>query len=196
MILLCTASNDYIEKYQTCIKSQERYCQKNNYTYHLVDGSPESRNWKRFKIEELDRLLNETSEDVCLIDGDCYIKDSCPKMEHFINDSSIYYVNGHSGRLNSGFLYFKNDLNSKEFIKELKEKLKLPVPRGKGYYVTKAGENGHVIWLQTEWSTNNKNVFCEIGVKWNCTVPSSKNDAYILHFTGPLKKEIRNYANI
>lgn len=195
MILLCTASDDYIEKYRSCIESQKRYCQKYNYTYHLVDGSPESRNWKRFKIEELARLLNTTGEDVCLIDGDCYIKDNCVKMETFLSEESIYYVNGHSGRLNSGFLYFKNDTHSKDFVEELQEKLKLPVPRGKGYYVTKAGENGHVIWLQNEWK--DKGVLKEIGVEWNCTIPSSKESAYILHFTGPLKKEIRKYnANI
>ena len=197
MILLCTASDDYIEKYKSCILSQQQYCKKFDYKYHLVQGSKESRNWKRFKIQELEHLLSSTSEDVCLIDGDCYIKDNCPGTESFLDNKCIYYANGHSGRLNSGFLYFKNCKQSLEFVKELQEKLELPVPRGKGYFVTKAGENGHVIWIKSQWAEQGKDVFKNIGVSWNCTLPSKKQEAYILHFTGPMKKEIKKYnANI
>lgn len=193
MILLCTASDDYIEKYKPCISSQMIYCRKHGYTYKLIQGSQESRNWKRAKIDELENLLNTTEEDVCLIDGDCLIKDRTPAIDFLNKKKSIFYVNGKSGRLNSGFVYFKNNQHSKDFIKELKEKLKLSIPRGKGYFVTTEGENGHIIWLQDEWTQAGRNVFQQISFEWNCASPVFKERAYILHFTGPLKKEIYKY---
>ena len=197
MIILCTASDDYIEKYKPCINSQIYYCKKNNYEYKLVSGKKEERNWKRSKIDELINLLETTSNDVLLIDADCLIKENCPQLEKFLNDKSIYYANGKSGRLNSGVLYFKNDSAALDFLKDLKEKLKYSVPRGKGYYVTKEGENGHIIWTKDEYEKSNKNIFQEISKKWNCSSPALKDKAYILHFTNDLKKEIHKYnANL
>lgn len=193
MIILCTASADYIEKYKPCIDSQINYCKKHDYEYKLISGKKEERNWKRSKIDELINLLDTTTSDVLIIDADCLIKDNCPKLKNFLNDKSIYYANGKSGRLNSGFLYFKNNEYSLNFIKELKEKLKLPIPRGKGYFVTKEGENGHIIWLQSEWMEKGLDVFQEIPRLWNCTSPAMKEEAYILHFTNDLKKEIYKY---
>jgi len=197
MIILCTASDDYVKKYKPCIDSQIEYCNKNNYEYKLITGKKEERNWKRSKIEELITLLENTDNDVLLIDADCLIKNTCPQFDEFLNDKSIYYANGKSGRLNSGFLYFKNTIHSKQFLYDLEEKLKLPIPRGKGYYVTKEGENGHIIWTKHEYEKLNKDIFQKISKKWNCSSPAAKKDAYILHFTNDLKKEIHKYnANL
>jgi hypothetical protein len=193
MILLCSASDDYIEKYKPCINSQKEYCNKHSYTYKLISGTKESRNWKRAKIDELEYFLNHTTDDVCLIDGDCYIKEDCPKFNVFLNNKSIYYANGKSGRLNSGFIYFKNNDESRTFVKDLKEKLKLRIPKGKGYFVTTEGENGHIIWLKDEYEKSNQDIFYEIPKLWNCSSPLLKGDAYILHFTNDLKKEIYKY---
>lgn len=193
MIILCTASDNYIKKYKPCIDSQINYCNKHNYEYKLISGKKEDRNWKRAKIDELIILLENTNNDVLLIDADCLIKDNCPKLKNFLNDKSIYYANGKSGRLNSGFLYFKNDQNSLNFLHDLKEKLKLKIPKGNGYYVTKEGENGHIIWVKHEYENNNNNIFQEISKKWNCSSPVLKEEAYILHFTNDLKKEIYKY---
>lgn len=189
MIILCAASDDYIEKYKPCIDSQINYCKKYDYEYKLISGKKEDRNWKRTKIDELKILLENTDSDVLLIDADCLIKDNCPMLTEFLNNKSIYYANGHSGRLNSGFLYFKNCNKSLEFVKELQEKLKLPIPRGKGYFVSKTGENGHIIWIKSQWIEEGKDIFKNIGINWNCTLPSKKDSAFILHFTGPMKQE-------
>ena len=192
--LLCVADNEYIKKYKPCIDSQQTFCNRNNYKYNLIQGAPESRNWKRTKIDELSNLLNNTNDDVCLIDGDCYIKDNCPTLDRFlIEGKDIFYAKGRSGRLNSGFLYFKNNVRTRAFVKELQEKLKLPVPRGKGYFVTTEGENGHIIWIKDEWELSGKNIFYEISFHWNCSSPKLKETAYILHFTNALKKEIYKY---
>jgi len=165
-----------------------------NYTYKLVSGPDDSRNWKRAKIEELSSIINVTNDDILLIDGDCYIKDECPSLDSFFTDrKSIYYANGKSGRLNSGFLYFKNNQHAKNFINDLQEKLKEPIPKGKGYFVTTAGENGHVIWLKDVYEKNNIDIFQEISKKWNCSIHGLKADAYILHFTNDLRKEIYKY---
>lgn len=194
MILLCTASDNYTEKWKSCIDSHELYCKKHNYEYVLITGTRESRNWKRTKIDELQYFLESTTSDVCLIDADCLVKDTCPAI-NFLNDKSVYYTTGKSGRLNSGFIYFKNDNNSKEFIKELKEKLSLPVPKGKGYFVTLVGENGHIIWLLNEWLERDKDIFKLVSNVWNCSSLTSTDDAYILHFTGLLRKEYHNYLS-
>lgn len=191
--ILCVADNEYCKKYKPCIDSQKKYTEKFNYEYVLISGKKESRNWKRSKIDELITLLETTTDDVLLIDADCLIKDSCPELTAFVNDQSIYYANGKSGRLNSGFLYFKNNTNSLNFLYDLKEKLNFKVPRGKGYYVTKEGENGHVIWIKDEYEKSNKLIFKEISKKWNCTSPALKAEAYVLHFTNDLKKEIYKY---
>jgi hypothetical protein len=193
MILLCTADNNYIEKYKPCIDSQKDWCKKNNYTYTLVSGTRESCNWKREKINKLMYLLDTTDEDVCLIDGDCYIKENCPSINFLNSKKSIYYANGKSERLNSGFLYYKNNSYSKKFVKELLEKLNNPIPRGKGYFVTTEGENGHIIWIQNEWINNGLDIFQKISRYWNCSSPKLKELAYILHFTNDLRKEIRKY---
>jgi hypothetical protein len=191
VILLCLASNDYAEKYKPCIQSQQEYCERQGYTYRLVTGEKESRNWKRAKVEELEQAL--VYEDVCLIDADCLIKPDCPPFSDFLTDKSIYYANGKSGRLNSGFLYFKNTCGSSKFIAELKDKLELPVPANKGYFVTSEGENGHIIWLKAEYEERNKLIFQEISNLWNCSLRSIKEQAYILHFTNSLRKEIFKY---
>jgi len=191
--ILCVADTEYIKKYQPCIDSQIDYAKFHNYEHILITGEKEGRNWKHSKIDELEFLLKNTQDDIILIDGDCYIKDSCPPINFTIEKKSIYYVDGKSGRLNSGFLYFKNDEYSLEFVKELKEKLNFPVPRGKGYYVTKEGENGHIIWVKNEWEDADKNIFKKISKLWNCSSPKIKETAHILHFTNDLKLEIRNY---
>jgi len=194
MKLLCIASDNYKEKYLPCIKSQEQYSLKMDYDYILISGPDDSRNWKRAKVEELYKLINLTNDDIVLIDGDCYIKKSCPAFSNFINkERSIYYAHGKPNRLNSGFIYFKNNLRSKKFINDLKEKLENPVPKGKGYFVTSEGENGHVIWLKDVYEKNNLNIFQEISKKWNCSSPKFKKEAYILHFTNDLRKEIYKY---
>lgn len=197
MIVLCIASDNYKLKYLPCIESQEKYCNRMNYTYTLVSGPDDSRNWKRAKVEELSSIINITDDDILLIDGDCYIKDICPPIDFLTEDKSIFYVNGKSGRLNSGFLYFKNNSYSKDFVKELLEKLNDPVPRGHGYFVTSEGENGHIIWLKDEWENRSNDVFKEIPNLWNCSRKSCKKDAFILHFTNDLRREIYNYnANL
>ena len=202
-ILLCVADEPYVEKYFPCIYSHRRYCnkmsdkKKNNYKYHLVTGSREERNWKRYKINELHRLLHTTNDDVVLIDGDCYIKEHTPNFKKFLQpDKSIYYVNGRSGRLNSGFLYFKNNQNSKDFVTDLLEKLKIQIPRGNGYFVTPEGENGHVIWLKEEYENAGKRIFCELPKHYNCSSKALKDQAYILHFTNELRRGIHGYRKM
>jgi hypothetical protein len=195
MIVLCTASDNYVSKYDFCIDSQNKYCQQNNYQYHLITGAKESRNWKRAKIYALKELLDNTNSDVLMIDCDCFITDKTPPLDSFLTDKSIYYANGISGRLNSGFVYFKNDHHSKKFVDDLIELLKSDVPMGKGFFVTRGGENGHMIWLQSIYQEQNQEIFCEISYQWNCSSPKLTSESYVLHFTNLMKKLFPKYKN-
>jgi len=195
MILLCLASDNYKLNYLSCIKSQENYCYRYKYTYRLISGADSDKNWKRAKIEEIEYLLDNTEEDVCLIDADCFIKGNCPPINFTNKEKSIYYVNGKSGRLNSGFLYFINNYHTKRFIKDLQKKLEVRVPKGKGYFVSAEGENGHIIWLKDEYESNNIDIFNQIPILWNCSSPKYEKEAYVLHFTNDLKKRYTFYRN-
>ena len=132
-----------------------------------------------------------------MIDGDCYIKEQTPNFKKFLRpDKSIYYVNGRSGRLNSGFLYFKNDQHSKDFVSELITKLGQSLPSGKGYFVTPEGENGHVIWIKDEWEKAGRDIFHELPKHYNCSLKSLQHQAYILHFTNELRRGIHGYRKM
>ena len=190
--VLCVASDDYAEKYYQCIKSQDQFCNLHQYNFVLVKGHKDSRNWKRSKVEELYKLLTTQSNDVLLIDCDCLIKKETPKLETFlIKEKSIYYVKGKSGRLNSGFLYFKNNAESKKFVEDIFDRFSKTVPAS--HYVTKEGENGHIIWLQNDYLSEGKDIFFELSKLWNCSSLTLEKEAYVLHFTNDLKKKYTAY---
>jgi len=192
--VICTASDDYVAKYFPCIDTHKQYCAKHGYEYKLITGSQSSRNWKRTKLFEVQKELTTTDNHVLIIDGDCYIKKTCPPLTQFISKKkSIYYANGKSGRCNSGFMFFKNNSKSLKYVNDVIERFDMQVPRGKGYYVTTEGENGHIIWVMTEYKDNKSKIFQEISNRWNCTSPKNKHRSYIMHFTNDLKKEIYKY---
>ena len=193
--VLCVADYDYVKSHQFCIDSHRKYCKKNNYEYVLISGDKNSRNWKRSKVDELIDLLYNFNDDVLLIDADCFIKENTPEFLNFLTNKSIYFVKGKSKRLNSGFLYFKNNDKSKKFLLDLKERLKTAIPKGRGYFVTKEGENGHIIWLKADYEMQGKHIFQEISFHWNCSLPKLEDKAHVLHFTNDLRKRIHKYRN-
>lgn len=192
--VICTASDNYVKKYFPCIDTHKQYCARQGYTYNLITGSQTSRNWKRAKLLEVKKELETTNNDVLIIDGDCYIKKDCPPLGKFISKKkSVYYANGKSGRCNSGFMFFKNNAKSLKYVTDVISRFDQSVPRGEGYYVTKEGENGHIIWVMEEYKNKKSKIFQEISNKWNCSSPARKRSAYVLHFTNDLKKEIYKY---
>jgi hypothetical protein len=178
IIFYCVASPDYITKYQLCIDSQKTYCQKNNYSYLLDDKISENYYWK--KIEGVKQFYN-TYDIVVIIDADCEITNKCPPLETIINESSIYYVLGISGRPNSGFLPIRTNSRGKEFITDIISKKEKECPRK---YVMK-GENGVVIWSLDENNISTK----ELPLMWNCSNPENIDTAYIIHYTNLMRNK-------
>ncbi len=176
IVIYCVASLAYIEKYQRCINSQKEYCQKNNYDYFLDTEISENYYWK--KILGIKQFY-DTHDMVVIIDADCEITDKCPCIETFINECSVYYVLGISGRPNSGFLPIKTDNRGKEFINDVILKRDQISPRG----LTMKGENGRVIWSLRE----NNFLTQELPLHWNCSDPKHIDSAYIIHYTNLMK---------
>lgn len=191
--LLCVADFVYTGRYFPCIISQKEYCARNDYDYKLITGEADERNWKRYKVDLIIELLKKTEGDVVIIDADCFIKEDCPPFESFLVDNKdIYYVDGRSGRPNSGFIYFKNNINSLEFIETVKQRLKVRVPE-RAHFVSTEGENGHINWTVADWMRSEKNIFHKLPIDWNCSSKQYEQDAYILHFTNELSRRINNY---
>lgn len=188
VIVSCSASPDYVKKYNRCITSQKEYCKKYNYDY-VIDSNPllpgqDRKEWTWKKHYTLDQY--EDTHDIFVgIDCDCEIKSNTPPIESVLNNNSIYYVLGISGRPNMGFMIYRNDDIRKYFHTELIRRRDIEVP--KEYKVKPGGENGHAIWILSEMT----NGLQELSLKWNCTQPQYANDAYILHYTNKL----RSYYN-
>lgn len=181
----CSCSPDFLLKYKKCIDSQKEYCKKNNYDY-VIDSNPllpgEKKNeWTWKKHYTLDQY-EETHDIFVAIDADCEIKSNTPPIESVLNQNSIYFVLGISGRPNAGFMIYRNNEIRKYFHTELMRRRKKKVP--KQFKVKASGDNGHVIWILSEM----QNGLQELPLEWNCSNPEFMQSAYILHYTNRLKK--------
>ena len=185
VIMSCSASPDFVIKWQRCINSQKLYCKKHGYDY-VVDDRPllegqTNNEWTWKKHYTLDQY--ENTHDVFIgIDADCEIKSNTPPIESFLNKNSIYYVLGVSGRPNAGFMVYRNDDVRKNFHTELIKRRPQKVPSH--FRVKPSGDNGHVIWVLSEMA----NGLQELPLEWNCSQPKFINEAYILHYTNYLRK--------
>lgn len=178
---LCVASDDYIKKYEKCVSSQKKYCEKNNYSYLLINDNKyildrKDYYWKKI-FEIRDNLLN--FDYIVLIDCDCEITVKALPVETVLDTASIYYVLGISKRPNSGFMIFKNDQRSMNFLNEVIDKKEKNIPTE----FSMKGENGFIIWALSE---NNKNTK-ELELKWNCSQPNFSEEAFVLHYTNKMR---------
>jgi len=186
IIMSCSVSPDFVVKWQRCIESQKTYCNKHGYDY-VIDDRPlrereSNKEWTWKKHYTLDQY--EDTHDVFVsIDADCEIKSHTPPIESVLNENSIYYVLGVSGRPNAGFMIYRNDKIRKYFHTELMRRRSEKVP-GR-FKVKPSGDNGHVIWILSEMNTGLQ----ELPLEWNCSRPRYIDKAYILHYTNHL----RNY---
>ena len=185
IIMSCSSSPDFVVKWQRCIDSQKAYCEKHGYDY-VIDDRPllegqTKHEWTWKKHYTLDQY--EDTHDIFIgIDADCEIQDNAPPIESVLNENSIYYVLGISGRPNAGFMVYRNDKIRKYFHTELMKRRPHPVPGN--FKVKSLGDNGHVIWILSEMTEGLQ----ELPLKWNCSQPKCKDSAYILHYTNRLKK--------
>ena len=176
VVFYCVGSPNYVIKYQRCISSQITYCQKNNYDHFLDEEVSDNYYWK--KIYGVKQFYN-TYDIIVIIDCDCEITSKCPPIESFLNECSVYYALGISGRPNSGFLPIKTDSRGQNFVSNVIAKKELICPDD----LIMKGENGRIIWELQE----NNNLTQEISNKWNCSDPKFIDSAYIIHYTNLMK---------
>jgi len=178
---ICVASDDYVKKYKNCLSSQKNYCKKNDYLHILIDDKKYISDWKDYywkKIYEVNDHLSKYDY-VVLIDCDCEITDNTPPIKEILDTNSIYYVLGISKRPNSGFMIFKNDIRSIDFLNDVINKKEKPLPKE----FAMKGENGFVIWSLIENNQGTK----ELDLKWNCSQPEFLESAYIIHYTNKMR---------
>jgi hypothetical protein len=188
--VLTIATKDYAEQWRFCIQSQSNYCKREGYEYHVIDPKGEILHPKWMKLQTALKLL-ETGCNVFLIDADAEITSRCPPFMSIFEEypsSDILFVNGISGRPNSGVLFFRggNSSIAKQFLQECLSRKKDTIPSED--FVTPEGENGHVIHLlklpaYKERSHN-------LSILWNCSIPDYADEAYVRHYTNLLREKL------
>lgn len=179
--ICCTASTDYLEKYDRCYKSHLAYCKKYNIDYALDDKPLEEgqsrAEWYWRKLSSTLQYFDDYDY-VVVLDIDIEIKSNTPDIRNIIDNNSIFYVNGVSNRPNSGFLIIKTDDIGKTFLTQVLKNR--PVPVAKQFKAP--GENGHVI----EYIHYNPKGTAELPIEWNCSQPKFIEQSYMIHYTNKL----------
>jgi hypothetical protein len=187
-VVLSVATPDYISRWNFCIDSQRAYCRSLGYEYRVIDPSQSALHPKWAKLEIAAHFL-EAGRDVLLIDADAEIDPSCPGFSELFARSllhDILFVNGVSGRPNSGVLALRGGRSSvaAPFLRECLASRKETVPAED--FVTAEGENGHVIWKLKEQRFADRSG--ELPRVWNCSDPAIANQAYVRHYTNHLRE--------
>lgn len=184
VLIFTIATGGYHWLYRNNIESQRQYASKYGYTYSVVDRPQVSLAGKEIvwlKLYLIAEALKNSYDWVVFLDADTEVKPRCPDIVSLDTENkSIYMANGYSNRVNSGVLIFRNDRNSREFIKTVCENHLNPIPE---HDSVGWGENGHVI----HYAKNNKHVKV-LDKKWNNNSHPDLQD-YIRHYSaGPLRK--------
>lgn len=189
ILMLCSCSPDFENRWKRCLESQQKYCQKYGYTYKLensplLDGQTR-KEWTWKKHYSFEKYRKEYDIFIS-IDADCEILNHTPSIETVVDEThSIYFVNGISNRPNAGFLIVKNDKIGNYFHSELIKRRDLKTPDG--CKVKPDGDNGHVIWILSELKKHSK----ELSLQWNCSQPEYADTAYIIHYTNKMRYEYK-----
>lgn len=186
-IVLCVADQSFQTRWDFCLQSQEAYASRFGYRYVLKETPVEGLNLKWSKLAYAAEYL-EADHPVLLIDADAEIRDSAPDFQAELNPKltgSILYVNGVSGRPNSGVLMLSG-IEAHCFLLECIKERNNPVEAS--FRVTASGENGHVISVlaQKRYEVAAR----ELPVEWNCSQPELAGNAHIRHYTNNLRKAL------
>lgn len=186
-LVLAVATRDYMDKWAFCLESHTAYCHTHGYGCAHMDpaGSELHPKWAKLEIA---LFFLKKGRDLILIDADAEFTDSCPPFMNILSENpqkDIFYVNGISGRPNSGVLIMRGgDSTAVAFLQECLARRQETVP--KEDFVTKEGENGHIIMLlkQPEYASK----AMELPKIWNCSDPACYTEAFVRHYTNKLKQ--------
>lgn len=189
LAIIIVATPDFLEKWNFCVESQKRYAKKHGIE-HLVYTQPiDGLHPKWSKLRYASKALDDY-DGIMLIDADARFSAKAPSfgslfIEHSAAD--ILFVNGVSGRLNSGVMLFRGGRSiASTYLETCIERRNVPVAPEN--FVTSEGENGHLIEnLKEERFAGSAHV---LPMTWNCTHPNCYQSANIQHFTGPLRQAL------
>lgn len=186
-LVLAVATEDYMDKWAFCLDSQKHYSSVHNYACAQVEPSGSKLHPKWAKLE-IALFFLKRDRDLLLIDADAEMTRLCPPFTSILSENQhkdIFYVNGNSGRPNSGVLIMRGGSSSAatSFVQECLARRLEAVP--KEDFVTKEGENGHVIMLLKQLEFANKAL--ALPKIWNCSDPACYPEAFVLHYTNKLR---------
>jgi hypothetical protein len=188
VLVFSIALEGYSLLFRDCIKSHREYCDKFGLEYVLVNKSerkllPIEAAWLKIFLLRAALQSNKYSW-VAFIDADCEIRNFAPL---FINDFKKYSINkyifmahGFSGRINSGVIFIKNNLESLKFLNTVISNGDIQVPKEDDALY----ENGHMI----HFGKNNPIVQIIEAEKWNNNHNININSS-IQHYSGGILRE-------
>jgi len=184
--VLTIATADFAGRWRFCLDSQRRYCERQRYAHLIIDPPAGELHPKWAKLDSALRLI-ETGH-VFLVDADCEFTLGCPAFETVLDAHpfhDIFFVNGISGRPNTGALILRGGRPSlaAAFLRECLASRHDPVPPED--FVTSEGENGHVISILKRSPYRSRAY--SLPLAWNCSLPDHAAEAYILHYTNHLR---------
>jgi hypothetical protein len=186
VLVFSIALNGFEIPFSRCIASQRAYCDKYGYRYVLVRDAPRKlfpteAAW--IKIPLMKAALDGPYEWVVFLDADIEVRPHTPCIVDTLSrepGKSLFFVHGHSGRVNSGVLIARKHPTSKAFFDEVltHADVKLPEEDRAPY------ENGHVI----HYAKSNPSVHLLDHYLWNNNSILDQR-AYLQHYSsGPLRR--------
>ncbi|WP_419899214.1 glycosyltransferase [Roseomonas sp. USHLN139] len=185
-LVLTTATPDYARTWNFAIEAQRRYAERYGHAHRLFSTPAPGMNAKWSKLDYALKALRQGSH-VLLLDADAaptpFAPDFLPLLEAHPG-KDIFYVEGNSGRANSGVLLLRGGPEGRAaaFLEACLQHRHQPVDAA--HFVTAEGENGHVIQFLS------RPPFADAAQRlprlWNCSHPEGQAQAYIRHYTNQL----------
>jgi len=181
-LVFSIAHNGFAHKFRPCLRSQQRYCERQGYAYvaatrPLRVPDPALSAW--LKVPLLLAAIRGGYDVVMYVDADCRIQDRAPAIEPFVNaEKDIHMALGRTGRMNSGVIVAKGGSGADRFLATTLDSATHDVPeadRARLKY-----ENGNLIHVARRLGG--------VGIldpRWNNTENPDAED-YVRHYTGPM----------
>jgi FkbM family methyltransferase len=130
-------------------------------------------------------------EDLLLIDADAEFSPAAPAFGSVLSEhpnADILFVNGISGRPNSGVMIMRGGAGSAAtaLMETCLANRETPVP--KEDFVTAEGENGHILHFLKQPRFAER--AAALPLAWNCTVASGFSTAFVRHYTNELRRRL------
>lgn len=185
MHIICFATGRYKTDWIECIETHQAYCDRNGYTYRLIDKDiyPLHPKWQKFQLA---REILLQGDDVLVMDADAEFTAAAPPCADVLAQhpgKDIFAVLGRSRRPNSGVIILRGGEGAvaAQFLGDCLDNREATLPAED--VVTKEGENGHFIHFLKRPQYQER--FQVLGREWNNTRPPPRPEDFIVHYAGP-----------